>query len=135
MGYPDVKTVSSTTSVLRIPADNVSEINISSKSLHNYLITCGVEEYASVVINENKNKEFIGSRLLFNDINERYFNFIEKAVIFALKNYSSSNSKFGCCSRFKECSQQGRCVHPNKLYATVCEYKNHLEDGKVFYKD
>lgn len=134
MEYPDVKTISSTTSVLRIPADNVSEINLSSRALHNCLIEEGVEKYAAVVVNEGKNNEFIGSRIMFNEINDIYFDFIEKVVVFALKNYSSSNSKFGCCSRFKECSNQGKCIHPNKLYATVCEYKKHLESGNAFYK-
>lgn len=134
MEYPDAKTISSTTSILRIPADNVSEINLSSRALHNYLLEEGIEKYATVVVNEGKNNEFIGSRLLFSEINDIYFGFIEKAVVFALKNYSSSNSKFGCCSRYKECSNQEKCIHPNKLYATVCEYKKHLENGNAFYK-
>lgn len=54
MEYPDVKTISSTTSILRIPADNVSEINLSSRALHNCMIEEGVEKYATVVVNEGK---------------------------------------------------------------------------------
>ena len=134
MEYPDVNTVSSANSVLRIPADNVSEINVSSRALHNYLLEEGIEKYALAIANVKKSKEFIGSRFLFSEIDENYFDFIEKAIIFAYKNYSSSNSKFGCCSRFKDCSNQGKCIHPNKLYATVCEYKKHLEAGNAFYK-
>lgn len=134
MEYPDVKTISSITSVLRIPADNISEINVSSRALHNYLLEEGIEKYAAVVVNKGKNNEFIGSRIMFTEINDIYFDFIEKAVIFMLKNYSSTNSKIGCCSRFKECSNQGKCIHPNKLYATVCEYKKHLENGNAFFK-
>ena len=135
MEYPDVKAISSTTSVLRIPADNVSEINISSRALHDFLLKEGIEKYATVIVNEGKNNEFISSRILFSEINDFYFDFIKKAVVFALKNYSSANSKFGCCSRFKDCSNQGKCIHPNKLYATVCEYKKHLENGNAFYKE
>lgn len=134
MEYPDVKTISSTTSVLRIPADNISEINLSSRVLHNYLLEEGVEKYATIVVNKGKNNEFVSSRIMFSEINDIYFDFIEKAVVFALKNYLSTNSKFGCCSRFNECSNQGKCVHPNKLYATVCEYKKNLENGNAFFK-
>ncbi|MBQ8574790.1 MAG: hypothetical protein IJ447_01935 [Clostridia bacterium] len=40
---------------------------------------------------------------------------------------------FGCCSRYKECSNAGKCIHPDILYATACMYKKNLDEGKVFY--
>lgn len=40
---------------------------------------------------------------------------------------------FGCCSRYKECSQAGKCIHPDILYATACMYKKNLDNGKIFY--
>lgn len=42
---------------------------------------------------------------------------------------------FGCCARFRECSQSGTCLHPDFLYASAaCQYKKHLDKGEIFYK-
>ena len=46
--------------------------------------------------------------------------------------YESSNT-FGCCSRYKECSLQRKCIHENPLYSTGCAYRKNLENGKIFY--
>ena len=59
-------------------------------------------------------------------------NFIVKACKLRVHNYKSNNS-FGCCSRFKECSDAKKCLHPNLLYATGCAYRKNLENGKIFY--
>lgn len=40
---------------------------------------------------------------------------------------------FGCCSLYKECSQNGRCLHSDIIYASACMYRKNLENGKVFY--
>lgn len=40
---------------------------------------------------------------------------------------------FGCCSLYKECSQAGRCLHSDIIYANACMYRKNLEMGKVFY--
>lgn len=42
-------------------------------------------------------------------------------------------SPFGCCGRYKECSEAGRCIHSNAFYAPACNYKAHLEAGRNFY--
>lgn len=42
--------------------------------------------------------------------------------------------KFGCCSLFKECSNQGHCIHSNAFYSASCVYKANLEAGRNFYK-
>ncbi len=47
---------------------------------------------------------------------------------------SFSFPKFSCCSRYKECSEQGKCVHPDLIYATACDYKKNLDTGRNFYK-
>ncbi len=46
---------------------------------------------------------------------------------------SFSFPSFGCCSKFKECSQEGLCIHEDLLYATACMYRKNLESGKIFY--
>lgn len=42
-------------------------------------------------------------------------------------------STFGCCSRYNECSDAKKCLHPNLFYALGCTYRSHLESGRVFY--
>lgn len=31
--------------------------------------------------------------------------------------------EFGCCSKFKECSEKRECVHIDRLYSTACQYR------------
>ncbi len=58
--------------------------------------------------------------------------FIVRACKLRIQNYKSNDS-FGCCSRFKECSDSKKCLHPNLLYATGCAYRKNIENGKIFY--
>ena len=56
--------------------------------------------------------------------------FVAKIVeVFA---YSILND-FDCCYRFEQCSDAGRCIHPNPAMATSCGYRKTLRDGKFFY--
>ncbi len=58
--------------------------------------------------------------------------FIASACRLRIHNYKS-NASFGCCGRFKECSEVKKCIHSNLLYATGCSYRKNIEKGKVFY--
>lgn len=40
---------------------------------------------------------------------------------------------FGCCSRYRECSDQKKCIHPDIKEAQGCMYKFSLEKGQIFY--
>ena len=50
-----------------------------------------------------------------------------------LCNYSPKAASFACCSRYEECSNAKKCIHPNVLYAKACQYRKNLENGEVFY--
>lgn len=41
--------------------------------------------------------------------------------------------EFSCCSRYKECSDVGKCIHPDRKFAMGCFYKRVLKSGRVFY--
>lgn len=41
--------------------------------------------------------------------------------------------EFSCCSRYLECSNNIRCVNPDKDMAMRCGYRKTLMSGKVFY--
>lgn len=40
---------------------------------------------------------------------------------------------FGCCGRYKECSDAKVCVHPDPKVSIGCWYQQNLLDGKIFY--
>ncbi|MCQ2549977.1 MAG: hypothetical protein MJ134_08040 [Lachnospiraceae bacterium] len=59
--------------------------------------------------------------------------YIKKNTQYALANYTSKASMFGCCSSFNACSDAKKCVHVNKLYSKACIYRGHLDAGRIFY--
>lgn len=69
----------------------------------------------------------------FSETDDNLFSYIEENILLSLKNYRSKARTFGCCSRFVQCSDAKRCLHPNKLYSTACTYRHHLESGRIFY--
>lgn len=39
----------------------------------------------------------------------------------------------GCCSKYKECSQEGKCISQIEEIKTACYYRKNLEEGLNFY--
>lgn len=50
-----------------------------------------------------------------------------------IDNYVPKAAGFACCSRYEECSNSKKCIHPNRLYAKACQYRKNLEVGHIFY--
>lgn len=66
-----------------------------------------------------------------NLLNENFRNAINDVFAAAF-----SFAPFGCCSKFKECSIAGKCLHDDFIYASAaCQYKKHLDSGEVFYNE
>ncbi|MDF2557385.1 MAG: hypothetical protein K0R71_1213 [Bacillales bacterium] len=42
-------------------------------------------------------------------------------------------TQFGCCYRYKECSNEKKCIHPDMPYSTSCQYRKNLEQGRIFF--
>ena len=40
---------------------------------------------------------------------------------------------FGCCSRYEACSDAMKCIHPDPVFASSCQYRQNLLTGRVFY--
>ena len=70
--------------------------------------------------------------LNFRSWNAEIEKFIEDTITYYVENFKPS-VKFGCCHRYKECSDAKKCLHPDKFYARACYYKENLENGKIFY--
>lgn len=41
--------------------------------------------------------------------------------------------EFDCCSRFEQCSDAMKCIHPDPDFALLCGYRKVLASGRVFY--
>ncbi len=39
---------------------------------------------------------------------------------------------WNCCSRYLQCSDAKACVHPDKLFAMSCGYRNVLHSNRIF---
>lgn len=59
--------------------------------------------------------------------NDNEFTSISENVI------NSRDNAFGCCSRYRECSNAKRCVIDDADYRKNCLYRANLEKGNVFY--
>ena len=62
----------------------------------------------------------------------------ERFVFLSLLIYNSiiseiGSERFGCCSRYLECSDLKRCTNPNIILSLGCQYKKNLEKGIIFY--
>lgn len=109
-----------------IPKEDDVELLIRPKQYENIQLPQSVKIKSATADNN-----FV--HIIFSSTDVSLFDYIKQNILYCLKNYHSKSKTFGCCSRFVECSDALMCVHPNKLYATSCTYKHHLESGKVFY--
>ncbi len=70
-------------------------------------------------------------QLEFSD-EEKCCDVLYKLTLEALNKYSPSY-KFGCCSKYVECSDAKKCLHKDKLHANGCAYNSNLKEGRIFY--
>ena len=58
--------------------------------------------------------------------------YLHDLILYYTEHFEPSD-KFGCCHRYKECSAERKCIHPDPFYSKACWYRKNLENGKVFY--
>ena len=63
---------------------------------------------------------------------DSFYKDIEIYIDCYIKSYQPT-SFFACCSRYKECSKDKQCIHPDKLYSKGCWYRLNIEKGNIFY--
>lgn len=74
-----------------------------------------------------------GKRVIMDIEDKNLADYLVRLTTYNLQSYRSKTKTFACCSRFNECSDAKECVHDNKLYSTVCQYRANLEAGRIFY--
>ena len=88
----------------------------------------------AILMNQTQDEKKLGMvRVRFNKYSPTLVGFIKVITKYNLDHYSSHADTFGCCSMFIECSDAKKCVHSNKLYSKACRYRDHLDNGRIFY--
>lgn len=64
---------------------------------------------------------------------DEFINCLIECMRFGINNYIPKAAGFACCSRYEECSDAKKCIHPNQLYAKACQYRKNLEEGNIFF--
>lgn len=59
--------------------------------------------------------------------------YIESIIKAFTTSYRSAEPSFGCCHRYAECSDAQKCLHPNLMFSTACQYRHNLETNRIFY--
>lgn len=86
---------------------------------------------------ENVSLKYIDSDIANAIVNfptgENNFNtFVHDILDYSVNTFEPSD-KFGCCSKYIECSNAKKCLHENLFYSKSCFYRKNLESGKIFY--
>lgn len=117
------------------PGKNIVILNIQEKKGYELLIRNVQFESITLpdtaIVKHYKDNKF--KHVFFEKNDPAIFQYIEQNIVYRLKYYSSKAKTFGCCSQFVKCSDAKRCLHANKLYATACQYRHNLENGRIFY--
>ena len=105
------------------------------------------QEYLRIGVKKDKPKEIgishdievktiasdkLNCYLDFTEITTPILDFVTKLIIYYVEHFEPSE-KFGCCHRYKECSDAKKCLHPDLFYSRACWYRKNLENGNIFY--
>lgn len=78
------------------------------------------------------------TRLFIYNLDNKYMeeilvNIFNELIVYIIS--KSISDFFGCCSRYTECSNAKKCIHPDTIYSYSCLYKHNLDKGEIFYGD
>lgn len=72
------------------------------------------------------------TEIIFDVLDDRAEQLFREIILYYVEHFEPAD-RFGCCSKYRECSEARKCVHANQFYAKACWYRMNLEDGKIFY--
>lgn len=88
---------------------------------------------ANIVEVYSKSFEQADEKKRFEKDSDEFIECLIECTRFGIQNYAPKAARFACCSRYQECSDAKKCIHPNVLYAKACQYRKNLEEGNIFY--
>ena len=113
-----------------------SIVRKNTKKIQRYDVTIALKKLGDIDIPEEaeivKRQESDSVILKFPLSTSDMFEYLEKILNCQLLKFEPSE-KFGCCGRYIECSNAGKCLHEEQFYARSCYYRKNLENGKIFY--
>ena len=133
------------------PLESV-ELKINKGNTH----TIFIEEKAAIMITLSSKSKYISVKSRYHDffdddppkyksiksnpdwiryhiITEHDLDEISSTLLKIFDEYKPAGKMFGCCSRFTACSDEIKCVNPDKKYAKNCWYQENMKQGKIFY--
>ena len=72
------------------------------------------------------------TEIIFDVLDDRAEQLFREIILYYVEHFEPAD-RFGCCSKYRECSEARKCIHENQFYAKACWYRMNLEDGKIFY--
>lgn len=111
---------------LKKSKENVLDV-VVGKTQYNYL------PKPNVIKTTMRKSEPDFVRLRFDVNSKELVDYVKVNTEYRVRNYSSKEAMFGCCSRYLQCSDEKKCVHPNKLFGRACHYRHNLDKGRIFY--
>lgn len=96
------------------------------------------KELSTVFLSNHESEQLSGNEapkkgVRINLALDQQVDFFSRALDYLTSTKKPVN-RFGCCSKYKECSQAGKCLHEHPYYSKGCYYRENLENGRVFYK-
>lgn len=122
---------------MQLVVDFGGEVQNNVTKETNYLVL-GNNDYCTSIKGGKSNKQKKAEELLIKgqDISIIPENVFYDMITSTIENSEAKNvntTPFGCCGRYKECSEAKKCIHPDKERAEYCQYRKNLESGKIFY--
>ena len=110
----------------KIDSKSINSVIIKENTLKQFNLPCGSK---SEKINSSNGftKIIFLPQVNIEDIKKLFAEIIEYNI------FNFSTDFFGCCALYETCSNEKKCIHSDKLYATGCFYRRNLESGKIFY--
>ena len=100
-------------------------------SVANIYADCAEPNITATQLSKNRNDQF--TNFAFDSTKEdiakfaRFLSSVMERVIDAIP------KQFDCCSRYEECSNAKRCIHPNPELALACGYRKIMKKGIIYY--
>lgn len=89
------------------------------------------EDISAFIMSETSDASFTNFAFsLEPDCMAKYIPFLSAILDAAI---ATLPKEYDCCSRYEECSNAMRCIHPNPAMAIGCGYRRIMKSGRIFY--
>lgn len=87
----------------------------------------------SGIVPPNQQKDITGGFWRVNLQDERIQNYTAELIAVLQDAINRIPKEWDCCSRYRECSDAKKCIHPGSAFALGCGYRKLLASNRIFY--